>query len=157
KQRAHHILLFMTPNLFRSKTLAACLAVAAAVGIWFTTRAQAQTAKFEYRASGMFGLASGQTARLSVVTVGIGVDLPVELIFLDSDGAVLARSVQTAVPGNAIVQDLHYPAGRTVSLPVRTLVRWPTRTNREGYVLHPIRVMDDVTGRDAVLYVDYAG
>jgi len=58
----------------------------------------------------MVGLASGQTARLSVVNVGLSTGSPIPcvlaLAFLDSDGKILKQIFVSVTPGKAAFLDL---------------------------------------------------
>ena len=60
--------------------------------------------------SGMVGLASGQTARLNVVNVGVPTPSPLPcvlvLAFLDSDGKILKQMFVSVMTGKAALLDL---------------------------------------------------
>lgn len=143
---------------YRASIAAAIMGFCGVTAFWTVSRAQGQTQqKLEYFASGVFAIAGGQTARINIVTVGIPASFPVEMIFFDSQGNVLARDVQTASPGRAISLDLRFPTGRTGRLPVRALYRWPAQGSREGYVLRSVEVIDDITGKDTAAWIDWAG
>ena len=87
-------------------------------------KAQDQTTG-TFLASGMVGLASGQSARLNVVTVGVPSEMAIELMFLDRQGAILARSLERVSPCQAASIIIHYtPLPAVNSYPVRTLVRF---------------------------------
>jgi hypothetical protein len=104
------------------------------------------------------GIASGQTARLNVVTVGVNHVVPVELTFLDDRGNVVARIVERLQPGQATALDFHFvPNPRGIRYPIRGLVRWGTQLGSEGYVIPTLEVIDDVTGRTLVLGGDPEG
>lgn len=143
--------------MYRSKvrcvSLAAIVAAILAVLLFPAGKAPAQTeTKVDYLAFGMIGLCTGQTARLNVVSVGMAREFPVELVFLDAAGNVLARSVERAIPGRAVWVDLPFvPGGHGHRLPLRALVRWPHQVNREGYVIPSIEIIDDVSGRTTIV------
>ena len=146
----------MHKQLFRMRMLAVALSVAAVGGVWFAHLAKAQEARASgYLAYGIVGIASGQTARLNAVTVGVRHDVPVELTFLDDQGNVVARTVERLQPGRATSLDMHFvPSPRGNRFPVRGLVRWGTPLGSEGYVIPTLEVIDDITGRTLVLGID---
>ena len=57
--------------------------------------------------------------------------------------------------GRAVVMDLRHPASVSGNFPVRAIVRWAAQTT--GYVLYSVQVIDDITGRDSVAFVDWNG
>jgi hypothetical protein len=145
----------LTPKIV---SLAAAAAIACTCTIWLTNRAQAQTKRTGFLAYGMIGIASGQTLRVSTVSVNVGHDVPVELLFLDSQGNVLAHSADKLLPGHAIFLDYRFPgtsSGNRVQ--VRALVRWTTDLGTDGYVIPAVEVIDDGTGRTVVSEPDPAG
>jgi hypothetical protein len=152
------------------KTL--CKAVPLAIGFvlvatgmaWLTSHAKAQELpSSDLFAYPMSGIARGQTARVSVVTVGLQSAVSLELSFLDSQGTTLARSVERALPGQAVSLDLHFasvPATTASDLnrhQIRALVKMLDQPRSGGYVLHSIEVIDDLSGRTSVLCIDKAG
>ena len=141
----------------RKSLLAVALLVASGGAMWFANRAKAQdTRTTGYLATGIVGITSDQTARINVVTIGVGHDVPVELTFLDDRGNLVGRSVERLAPGRATSLDFHFvPNPRGLRYPLRALVRWGTNLGSEGYVIPTLEVVDDVTGRTQVLYVDW--
>jgi hypothetical protein len=140
-----------------SRTLLPILiGIVAACTIWLTERAKAQdqTVSALY-AFGMVGIASGQTARLNVVTAGVENDFTMELLFLDSEAKILLRSVEKVVPGHAVLLDLHYnaipPPINDRRHQIRALVKFTNQPARKGYILPSLEVIDDITGRTTVL------
>lgn len=141
----------------RKSLLAVALLVASGGAMWFANRAEAQdTRATGYLATGIVGIVSGQTARINVVTIGVGHDVPVELTFLDDQGNVVGRIVERLQPGRATSLDFHFvPNPRGVRYPLRALVRWGTNLGPEGYVIPTLEVVEDVTGRSQVLGIDW--
>jgi hypothetical protein len=136
----------------RRGVLVATLVVAGIGSSWIAIRAKAQTATIEYLAFGVVGIAAGQTARLNAVTVGVQNDVPVELVFFDSDGKVAARTFERLAPGRAVFLDVPYVAGpEGKRMRIRALVRWGSQAAKGGYVIPTFEVVDDVTGRATVL------
>src|SRR5215831_12869936 len=90
--------------------LAICaVAVAVAIlGFAQRTEAQGPIASAPPFSSGMAGLASGQTARLNVVNVGVPSALPCVLVlaFLDSDSKILKQMFVSVGSGKAAFVDL---------------------------------------------------
>jgi hypothetical protein len=135
---------------------AAAMVVAGA--FWIQTNAQAQISKTAFRASGVVSLTPGHTARLSVVTVNIPSAIPVELVFLDGQGNVLARQVGQALPGRALSLDLSFVPGISGNrMPIRFLVRYPRQSDQEAYVNSALEVADDLTGAIEVMGIDITG
>jgi hypothetical protein len=134
-----------------SKTalLTIVLTVLAGNSIWHASQAKAQgRIAPSFRAYGIIGIASGQTARLNAVTVGVRQEILIELSFLDREGNVLARTVERASPGRAISLELRFIPGPSGNrLPIRGLVRWAAQLGQEEYVIHSMEVIDDATGR----------
>ncbi len=103
----------MKPQTTLTKVLSA-LALAGILSICTATIAQAGPQP--HLKTGMFGLARGQVARINAANIGdpnqIG-DRPieVEMLFLDSTGAVVGRDVKTIAPGQAVFFDLAFDAG----------------------------------------------
>jgi hypothetical protein len=125
--------------------LAAVLAVAG-VTIWMSV-AKAQTQTIEYRSYGIVGITAGQTMRVNVVTVGITNDVPVELVILDAQGAVVGRMADRAVPGRALSLDARYAPLEGTRQRLRALVRWGTQAAKGGYVQSSWEVIDDASGK----------
>ena len=86
----------------------AICAVAVPVGFAQRTEAQGPIASAPPFSSGMAGLASGQTARLNVVNVGVPSALPCVLVlaFLDSDSKILKQMFVSVGSGKAAFVDL---------------------------------------------------
>ena len=93
----------MKPQTTLTKLLTA-LALAGIMSICASASAQASPPLTCGSCGGMFGLARGQVARINAANIGdpnqIG-DRPieVEMLFLDSTGAVVGRDVKTIAPG----------------------------------------------------------
>jgi hypothetical protein len=140
--------------------LASVLSVAAIGAVWFIheTKAQADERTKGFLAYGIVGITSGQTARLNAATVGVGHDVPVDLIFLDAQGKVVARAAEKLQPGHAAWLDFHFapsPAGNR--FPIRAVVRWGSTPLGEGYVIPTLEIIDDITGRTLALGADPQG
>ena len=145
----------LTPRIM---SLAAAAAIACTCTTWSTNHAQAQTKRTGFLAFGMSGIASGHTLRVSAVSVNVAHDVPIELLFLNSEGNVVARSADKLLPGHATFLDVHFPgspAGNRVQL--RALVRWTTDLGADGYVIPTVETIDDATGRTTVLAGDPEG
>lgn len=110
-------------------------------------------------AFGTLGVARGQTARVSVTSVGPRIDVAVEITFVDGQGRTLARRVENVRPGHAVFLDLPFtePADAGGNrLAFHAVVRLARRPDR-GYVIPTLEVIDDVTGATTVLGADPEG
>jgi hypothetical protein len=154
----------MRKTLSKTVPLAIGLVMLAGSALWLTRHAKAQEQPpSSLIAFGMAGIARGQTARLTVATVGIQNAVSLELSFLDSRGTTLARSVETVLPGRAVSLDLHFasvpstPASELNRHQIRALLKILDQPGRGGYVLPSFEVIDDFTGRTCVLGGDPEG
>jgi hypothetical protein len=140
----------------RLRSLAIASAIAVTCTIWFTTHATAQNQRASgFLAYGMIGITSGQTLRLNAASVNVRREVPVELLFLDTQGNVIGRSAERVLPGHAIFLELPFsPTGTGRRMQVRGLIRWATDLGPEEYVIPTLEVIDDVTGRTTVMDPD---
>jgi hypothetical protein len=101
----------MKPQTTLTKVLTA-LALGAVLAI--CAAASAQAIPRTCGECGMFGLARDQVARINAVHLGEPGSRPidVEMLFLDATGAVVGRDMQTISPGQAILFDVPFDAGR---------------------------------------------
>ena len=128
---------------------------------WFgasdSARAQDPPHRIDLKSSSLYGLANFQIARLNVVNLGDreNQSAQVELLFLDSTGAILASSTQTIMPGRAVSFDFAFRALGTTGgrLQLRSVVRGaaPFKTIRN--LKMSVEVFDEDTGKTAV-FVD---
>ena len=140
---------------------------AVGVGILaFTERIEAQStipsvlpsAEFS---SGMVGLASGQTARLNVVNLGVPSPLPCVLVlaFLDSDSKILKQMFVSVGSGKAAFMDLLNSGAR---IQIRGMGYNPL-LSPEAAIPQPLscnlvptlELFDTETGRTAVIITDF--
>jgi hypothetical protein len=135
----------------RFASLAIVAAIALTGSIWFVNRVQAQSDRTAFLAYGMLGITNGQTMRLNAVLVNVDHEVPVELLFLDSQGNVIARSVDKLAPGHATLLDFRLPPGPIATrAQVRAILRWSTNLGSGGYVIPSLELIDDATGRTVV-------
>jgi hypothetical protein len=145
-------------NSIRRSALVTVLAVAAAGGTWLAVHAKAQNeATVDYLAYGVMGITAGQTVRLNAVSVGVQNEVPVELLFFDSQGAVIGRFTERVAPGRTIFLDARFSPGEGIRQRVRGVVRWGSQAAKGGYVIPSLEVIDDATGRSTVVDIDGAG
>jgi hypothetical protein len=151
----------MVPKRRRITSLAIASALAVISFIWFANRARAQAqaeSTSGFLAYGIVGITSGQTLRLNAVSVNVGHDVPVELLFLDSQGNVVGRSVDKLTPGHATLLDFRPPSAPALTRKrVRALVRWSTALGTNGYVIPSLEVIDDATGRTTLAWPNPEG
>jgi hypothetical protein len=139
-------------------SLVLAAAIACTCTIWFANRAQAQVKRTGFLAFGMIGIASGETLRVSAVSVNVAHDVPVELLLVDSQGNIVAQSADKLLPGHATSLDFHFPGAPVGNrVHVRALVRWTTDLGTDGYVIPSVEMIDDATGRTLVCDPDPAG
>ena len=123
---------------------------------WHATAAD--QGKQEYLAFGQLGIVRGQSARLNVVSVGIGREREVELLFIDQDGNVLERSEQVLAPDHGTSLILPFVEERTRDgrvLQIHALVKWIAPPGRErGYFIPTFEVIDDATGKTTLMAGD---
>ena len=143
------------------RNIFAKLIAVAALAATLTIGAAAQTApvvsEIEF---GMIGGAVGQTARLSLVYRAEKDDpsmpppIQVEFIWMNRQGAVIARSLQTVQPGHGALSDLNLNsltrAGRFEIQPCVKILTDPIRRVEVGGSLE---IYDNLTGRTSV-YAD---
>jgi hypothetical protein len=113
----------------------------------------------EILAFGIANITRGQTARLHVVTVGNPNDFPAELVIYDSQGNVLARSMERLIPGKAVFLDLSFDQQPGVAgnrLEFYALVRFDRR-RVQGYVIPTLEVLEDATGKSLFMVADPLG
>ena len=104
---------------------------------------------------GMFGLARDQVARINAVHIGDpGIrPISVEMLFVDANGAVLGRDVQTIDPGQAVFFDLPFDASREENrIEVRPIVNVSAGPDKSLRIT--IEVFDPLTGKTAVYIGD---
>jgi hypothetical protein len=142
------------------KNIFANFLAVAALATTLTICAAAQTAPVESEIEfGMIGGAFGQTARLSLVyRVDSDEEKPppiqVEFIWMNRQGAVIARALQTVQPGQGGFSDLNLNsltrANRFELLPCVRILTDPTRRVE---VSGSLEIYDNMTGRTSV-YAD---
>jgi hypothetical protein len=93
----------MTSRIFKLTFIIGLLAL---LTVWSGSPAMAQTRDSDASTTffGLVGITFGQTAQLNVVysdPPDPGIPVLVEMAFFDSDGNVLARSVETLLPGKS--------------------------------------------------------
>jgi hypothetical protein len=134
-------------------TLLSALALAAIFALG-AANAAPQNHRIDLKASGLYGLANGQIARINAAHVGNTNEepVPIEMLFLDSTGAVLARDTQTVMPGKAVSFDLPFSAFVTTEnrIQLRAVVR--SAAPSEGYesLRISVELFDEDTGKTAV-------
>lgn len=144
----------------KTRGIVSVLAVIAVGWLGWTTRqaTAADQGKQEYLAFGQLGIVRGQSARLNAVSVGLGRDREVELLFLDQEGNVLERSEQVLAPGHCMSLTLPFPeqrAGDGRAVQIHALVKWIDPTGRErGYIIPTFEVTDDATGKTTIMSGD---
>ena len=128
-------------------------AIVGTAAIGNATRVNAFNPQADPPAFGMLGVTHGQTARLNVVDA---TDIPpdpcreVELMFLDSEGAIRQRSVQCLMSGHAAFLDLNgnfleQIGNRTEIRGKVHLINSPERTVTN--LVATIEVFDNETGK----------
>jgi len=142
------------------KNIFANILVVAALAATLTICAAAQTAPVESEIEfGMIGGAFGQTARLSLVyRVDRDEEKPppiqVEFIWMNRQGDVIARSLQTVQPGQGVFSDLNLNTlTRANRFEIQPCVRILTDPTRRVEVSGSFEIFDNITGRDSV-YAD---
>jgi hypothetical protein len=133
----------------------------AALAVTLSVCATAQTAPAESEIEfGMIGGAVGQTARLNLVyhadknDTSMPPPIQVEFIWMNRQGEMIARSLQTVQPGHGVFSDLNLNsltrANRFELLPCVRILTDPTR---RVDVSGSLEIYDNMTGRTSV-YAD---
>jgi hypothetical protein len=142
------------------KNILANFIAVAALAATLTICAAAQTAPVESEIEfGMIGGAFGQTARLSLVyRVDSDEEKPppiqVEFIWMSRQGDVIARSMQTAQPGQGMFSDLNFNTlTRANRFELQPCIRILTDPARHVEVSGSLEIYDNLTGRTSV-YAD---
>jgi hypothetical protein len=130
--------------------LAGLLALVAVFGVR-SQRAQAFDEPNE-KPSPMVGLARGQTARLNVVNLFPPDPCYVQIVFYDSQGAVLAHDAQTLRPGEAAFLDLNREAigNPNLRVQIRAVVQFSS-TDCLAQVRASLEVYDNDTGKTTLI------
>jgi hypothetical protein len=133
----------MSPKL----PLLSSAAIVGACLVHFVLASQAAQASFWV--FGASAIATGETARLNVVTVGIRESLPAQLIFFDSNGGVLMQSMVELAPGRVVSLDLPFIERSAIGNRVTyyPMVRLLSKPSGDGYVVPSLEVIDAATGR----------
>lgn len=107
---------------------------------------------------GLFGLASGQAAHVSVAYVGLSSDsgLPpgpcnVQITLLNGDGAIVASRRATVAPGETIALDL-VGAATPPGVRRRLLAKVTTDGREQGFLASAVEVVDEATGKSAAMF-----
>ncbi|HZS05449.1 MAG TPA: hypothetical protein VFD58_11485 [Blastocatellia bacterium] len=138
---------------YQLMTIAALVVIVAVTGANLISAGAART---DFHTTGMFGIARGQTARLSVVGVEDPNLVPpgpcrVELSFVGSEGELLLPAVQRVLePGRAIFLDLNRDSLDTAGprIEVRAIVRAECPSDPSRQALMPtLEVFDNSSGR----------
>lgn len=153
----------MKNNRMGAKLVTTALVIGMLSSIWVVSTTRPAVASEENReetlAFGVGNITRGQTARLHVVTIGNPNDFPAELVIYDSQGNVLARSLERLIPGKAVFLDLSFDqqAGTAGNrLEFYAIVRFD-RGRVLGYVIPTLEVLEDVTGKTLFMIADPMG
>jgi hypothetical protein len=147
----------------RAKVITTVIVIGVLSAIWgaFSTRpvVAGDENREEFLAFGVGNITRGQTARLHVVTIGNPNDFPAELVIYDSQGNVLARSLERLIPGKAVFLDLSFDQQAGVAgnrLDFYAIVRFD-RGRVLGYVIPTLEVLEDATGKTLFMIADPMG
>jgi hypothetical protein len=113
--------------------------------------------KEDYWAYGIGGITAGQVARVHAVAVGVEGIEPVELLVYDSDGNLLARSLERLVPGHAATLQVTYQERAGNRMEFYPVIRMVNGRPRRGYIIPSVEVVDSATGRTILMEVDPQG
>jgi hypothetical protein len=137
-------------KLLSALVLPAILSVCAATS--------AQAGPQPHLKSGMFGVARGQVARINAVNLG-GPDtrpIQIEMQFIDSTGAVIARDTKTVTPGQAVFFDVIFDAGfrEENRIELRALIGASQPPEPEKNLKVTVEVFDADTGKNTTFIGD---
>jgi hypothetical protein len=127
----------------------------ALIAIFSLCAAASAQAAFNSFKTGMFGVATGQVARINAANLG-GPDtrpIQVEMMFLDGTGAVVGRDMQTIAPGQAVFFDFLFEGREENRIELRAAVTALGGPDTKNLKV-TIEVFDADTGRNTVFIGD---
>jgi len=116
--------------------------------------ASAQAGPEPHLRTGMFGVATGQIARINAANLG-GPDtrpIHIEMMFLDETGAIVGRDTQMIAPGQAVFFDAGVREANRIEL--RAVISGVNPPDGDKNLKVTIEVFDADTGRNTVFIGD---
>lgn len=99
--------------------------------------------KADFLAFGVVSVSTGQTVRLHAVSVGVAQIQPIELMFYDHQGNMLAQSSERLLPGSSASLNF-MPVGEFFHrMGVYAVLRFVNGSPKRGYVIPSLEVIDN--------------